>query len=176
MTPRVLAAVLPTALLLLACSGSGPASTPTHAPSPWAAAAPSPTQTTAVIGSASASPSVAPSATPLTGEVEVILSDAMRFSPDPITVKVGEEVTFVVKNEGLMVHEFVVGTEEEQSDHAAEMAEGGMSHGHDNALSLTAGETGSLTMTFAEATSLLIGCHEPGHYEAGMKATLEVVD
>ena len=51
-----------------------------------------------------------------------------------------------------------------------------MSHGHDNALSLKAGETGSLSMTFADAGSLLIGCHEPGHYDAGMKATLTVVD
>jgi uncharacterized cupredoxin-like copper-binding protein len=56
------------------------------------------------------------------------------------------------------------------------MALGGMGHGHDNALSLKAGETGSLTMTFAKAGSLLIGCHEPGHYEAGMKATVTVVD
>ena len=58
---------------------------------------------------------------------------------------------------------------------AAEMAVGGMSHGHDNALSLKAGESGSLRMTFAEAGSLLIGCHEPGHDNAGMKATLTVV-
>ena len=100
----------------------------------------------------------------------------MRFEPDPITVKAGEELTLVVKNQGVIVHEFVVGTEDEQSDHAADMAGGGMSHGHGNALSLKAGETGSLTMTFAEAESLVIGCHEPGHHEAGMKATLTVVD
>jgi uncharacterized cupredoxin-like copper-binding protein len=85
-------------------------------------------------------------------------------------------VAFVVKNEGVIVHEFFVGTAAEQADHAAEMAMGGMSHGHDNALSLNAGETGSLRMTFPKAASLLIGCHEPGHYAAGMKATLKVVD
>ena len=48
----------------------------------------------------------------------------MRFAPDPITVKAGEEVTFVVTNEGLIVHEFFVGTADEQVDHAAEMAAG----------------------------------------------------
>jgi uncharacterized cupredoxin-like copper-binding protein len=140
----------------------------------------SPPETAAPIPSATvaptAAPSVGPSAEPLSGEVKVALTDAMRFTPDPITVKAGEEVTFVVKNEGVIVHEFFVGTEDEQVDHAAEMAMGGMSHGHDNALSLKAGESGSLTMTFAEAGSLLVGCHEPGHYEAGMKATLTVVD
>ena len=102
--------------------------------------------------------------------------DTMRFTPDPITVKAGAEVTFVVKNDGVAVHEFFVGTEGEQVDHAAEMAAGGMSHGHDNALRLEGGKTGSLTMTFDKPGPLLIGCHEPGHYQAGMKATLTVVD
>ena len=176
MNLRVLAVLVPTALLLLACAGSDQTSPRTGAPSASAAAAASPTETMASVESASAAPSVAPSAAPLAGEIEIVMSDAMRFAPDPITVKAGEEVTFVVKNEGIIVHEFVVGTKEEQSDHAAEMAEGGMSHGHDNVLSLKAGETGTLSMTFAEARSLLIGCHEPGHYEAGMKATLTVAD
>jgi uncharacterized cupredoxin-like copper-binding protein len=112
----------------------------------------------------------------LSGEITVVMLDTMRFEPDPITVKAGEEVTFVVRNEGVAVHEFFVGTDEEQADHAAEMAAGGMSHGHDNALSLAGGESGLLTMTFPKATSLLIGCHEPGHYQAGMKATLMIAD
>lgn len=179
MNPRVLAVLVLIALVFLACSGSSPVPTGTDAPSSSAAvvaAAASPTETMGSIQSASAAPSVAQSAAPLAGEITVVMSDAMRFSPNPITVKAGEAVTFLVRNEGLIVHEFVVGTEEEQSGHAADMAEGGMSHAHGNALSLKAGETGSLTMTFAEARSLLLGCHEPGHYEAGMKATLTVVD
>lgn len=56
------------------------------------------------------------------------------------------------------------------------MALGHMAHGHDNALSVEPGDTGSLTMTFASAGSIVIGCHEPGHYDAGMKAKLTVVD
>ncbi len=173
MHPRVLAILIPIALLLVACSGSTPALTWTSAPSTSASAVATPTATSApTVG-----PTLAPSVAPLSGEVNVVMSDAMRFAPDAITVKAGEEVTFVVRNDGVIVHEFLVGNEEEQLEHAAEMAEGGMmSHGHDNALSLEAGETGSLTMTFAEAGSLLIGCHEPGHYDAGMNATLMVVD
>lgn len=108
--------------------------------------------------------SVAPSVEPQSGDIPVVMTDAMRFVPEPITVKAGEEVTFVVKNDGLTIHEFFVGSEDEQVDHAAEMAAGGMSHGRDNALSLKGGESGSLTMTVAEAGSILIGCHEPGHY------------
>jgi uncharacterized cupredoxin-like copper-binding protein len=169
---RVLAVLIPIALVLAACSGS--AQTPTWTYTPSTSAVPVAVASPTVRPSVAAS--IAPSTAPLNGEVNVVMSDAMRFAPDPITVKAGEEVTFVVTNEGAIVHEFFVGTEEEQLDHAAEMAAGGMSHGHDNALSVKAGETGSLAMTFAEAGSLLIGCHEPGHYDAGMKATLTVVD
>lgn len=168
---RVLAALVPVALLVGACSGTAQAPTRTNTPSTSAAAVGSPTAPPP-----SVAPSVAPSTVRLSGEVNVVMSDAMRFAPDPITVRAGEEVTFVVRNDGVIVHEFFVGTEEEQIDHAAEMAAGGMSHGHDNALSLKAGETGTLTMTFAQTGSLLIGCHEPGHYEAGMQAILTVVD
>jgi uncharacterized cupredoxin-like copper-binding protein len=53
---------------------------------------------------------------------------------------------------------------------------GDMAHGHDNAISVQPGKSRSLTMTFAEAGDILVGCHEPGHYDAGMKATLSVVD
>ena len=165
----VLAVLLPVALLVAACSSG--ATAPTAAPSvvPSAVATATPTAPTAAS-------SMAPSAVPKTGEITVVLSDTMRYAPEAVTVKAGDKVTFVLRNEGVIVHEFFVGTEEEQVDHAAEMALGGMGHGHDNALSLKAGETGSLTMTFAKAGSLLIGCHEPGHYEAGMRATLIVVD
>ena len=174
MRPRVLAAVIPVALLVAACSGAAtaPSASPTAPPvvSPTVAPTVQPSVAPSTV------PPVEPSAAPLSGDIQVVMSDAMRFAPAPITVKAGEEITFVVKNEGVIVHEFFVGSEQEQAEHAEEMAMGGMSHGHDNALSLDAGETGNLTMTFDEPGSLLIGCHEPGHYEAGMKATLTVVN
>jgi uncharacterized cupredoxin-like copper-binding protein len=100
----------------------------------------------------------------------------MRFEPGAIEVAAGEQVTFVVKNAGVIPHEFFVGDRSQQEDHAAEMAEAGSSHHHDDALRLEAGETGRMTLTFDEAGSLLIGCHEPGHYQAGMVGSLQVVD
>jgi uncharacterized cupredoxin-like copper-binding protein len=180
MRPRVLAALIPVALLVAACSTTAQAPAWTYPPRASAAPVASATPTLAPTIEPSVAPTVAatlePSPEPLSGEVNFAMLDTMRFAPDPITVKAGEEITFLVTNEGVAVHEFFVGTEEEQVDHAAEMAAGGMSHGHDNALTLDGGESGSLTMTFPEAGSLLIGCHEPGHYQAGMKATLTVVD
>jgi uncharacterized cupredoxin-like copper-binding protein len=112
---------------------------------------------------------------PANGEIAVTMTDAMRFEPGTIEVAAGEEITFVVTNVGVLPHEFFVGDEDEQVHHAAEMAEGS-GHGHDDTLRLEAGETGRLTMTFDTAETLLIGCHEPGHYAAGMVGSIEVVD
>jgi len=41
-----------------------------------------------------------------------------------------------------------------------------------NVLSLDAGETGEISFQFALATTFLIQCHEKGHLEMGMTATL----
>jgi uncharacterized cupredoxin-like copper-binding protein len=120
---------------------------------------------------------------------EVVTVDMIdnAFRPSKIEVKAGEEVTFRFRNDGKVVHEAIVGTAEEQAEHEAEMndkaveeEEDGdmttMDHGgsDDDALSVEPGGTGELTHTFDEAEELLIGCHEPDHYEAGMKITVTV--
>lgn len=172
MNSRVFAVLIPVAVLIGACSPSGAPATPS---SPIVVAGPSSAPSGGPTGDPTAVPSTsAPGA--LTGEVPVTMTDAMRFTPELISVNSGERVTFVVTNAGVIVHEFFVGTESEQAEHATEMAMGGMSHGHDNAVSVAPGKTESLTMTFADAGTLLVGCHEPGHYAAGMKATLTIVD
>ena len=52
---------------------------------------------------------------------------------------------------------------------------GGMHHeGADTAVTVNPGETKDLTTTFDRAGTVIIGCHQPGHYEAGMKATVTV--
>jgi uncharacterized cupredoxin-like copper-binding protein len=109
------------------------------------------------------------------------------FRPGRIAVKVGEEVTFRFRNDGKVVHEAIVGTAEEQAEHEAEMNDGSagtddgdmttMEHGgsDNDALSVEPGRTGELTHTFEKAGELLIGCHEPDHYAAGMKIAVTVV-
>jgi uncharacterized cupredoxin-like copper-binding protein len=108
--------------------------------------------------------------------VEITALDTLRFEPDRITVEVGETVRFVVTNGGKTVHDFFVGTEEEQEAHEEEMAEaGGMDHGSAEGLVLDPGETGELTVTFDEPGELSFACHQPGHYAAGMVGTITVV-
>lgn len=107
--------------------------------------------------------------------VEIAALDTLRFEPDRITVEVGETVRFVVTNEGQALHDFFVGTEEEQMAHEQEMAEmGGMDHGSTEGLVLGPGETGELTVTFDEPGEILFACHQPGHYAAGMVGTVAV--
>jgi uncharacterized cupredoxin-like copper-binding protein len=36
------------------------------------------------------------------------------------------------------------------------------------------GESGELTHTFDEAGTIEIGCHQPGHYDAGMRVNITV--
>lgn len=71
-------------------------------------------------------------------------------------------------------HEFYIGDEEAQAEHEQEMQAGGMTHDEPAGISVPPGETKELTFTFAEPGETLAGCHEPGHYAGGMKATITV--
>lgn len=149
-----LAPLAAVAVLVAACSGSG-----------GTAASTTP--------AASASNGASPAAT----RVEVTLSDTLKIDPAAMTVQAGVPVTFVVRNTGKILHEFVLGDEKDQADHEAEMAAaGGMSMPKDEpmAIGVEAGQTKELTVTFDKAGAIFAGCHVVGHYPAGMKATVTI--
>jgi uncharacterized cupredoxin-like copper-binding protein len=54
------------------------------------------------------------------------------------------------------------------------MVEGGMAHDEPDGISVDPGGSKVLEHTFAAAGTVLIGCHEPGHYAGGMVATVAV--
>jgi uncharacterized cupredoxin-like copper-binding protein len=108
--------------------------------------------------------------------IAVTMTDAFRYEPDSFTVQAGETVTFEVTNDGAIVHEFLVGDEEQQAEFAEEMASGGGHHDGEDGVSVEPGATERFTHTFEEAGDLLVGCHEPGHYEAGMVAPITVTE
>ncbi|HSJ00741.1 MAG TPA: plastocyanin/azurin family copper-binding protein, partial [Patescibacteria group bacterium] len=87
---------------------------------------------------------------------------------------VGETVRFEVTNAGAAPHEFYLGDADEQAAHADEMAEMEMAHDDPNGVSVDPGATETLEYTFDQAGEIFAGCHEPGHYEAGMVASLTV--
>lgn len=115
-------------------------------------------------------------ATEATRTIEIEALDALKFSPAAISVAAGETVTFRVHNGGSLPHEFGLGTADDQADHEEEMQDmAGMTmHDEPNAFSLEPGETKELTWTFKDAVEVLYGCHEPGHYGAGMVGTITV--
>ncbi len=107
--------------------------------------------------------------------IEIRASDALRFEPADVTVTAGETVTFRLSNDGSMVHDFTLGDQATQDEHEAEMSEmEGMAHDQPNVATLPAGETVELTWTFGEAGTVLVGCHQPGHYASGMTGRIMV--
>lgn len=106
-----------------------------------------------------------------TRTVDVTMKD-IAYDPTTVTVKAGETVKFVFRNEGKIRHDAFLGDEAAQSEHEKKMgSEGG--HG-DNAITVDPGKTGEITHTFKAGDAVLIGCHEPGHYVAGMKLAVTV--
>jgi uncharacterized cupredoxin-like copper-binding protein len=98
-----------------------------------------------------------------------------NLEPADITVSAGETVTFRLINRGNLVHDFTLGDQATQNKHEAEMMEmGGMDHGDPNVVVIPAGETAELTWTFTNAGTVLIGCHQPGHYAPGMTGRVTV--
>lgn len=110
--------------------------------------------------------------------IEMTAHDDFRFDPAQITITAGETITFRVTNVGNLPHDFTLGDEATQDEHEEEMSEMAeseeMMHDEPNVLSLPAGETHELTWHFTEPGPVLIGCHEVGHYAAGMMATITV--
>jgi uncharacterized cupredoxin-like copper-binding protein len=107
--------------------------------------------------------------------VQVQMTDELRFEPAEFTVQAGKSVRFEITNTGAIVHEFLIGDEAAQDQFELEMAEGdGMAYDTDAGVSVEPGETATFEYTFAEAGELLAACHEPGHYDGGMVATITV--
>lgn len=111
--------------------------------------------------------------------IEIDMLD-IRFDPEEITVADGETVRLVFTNKGKVEHDAVVGDLEAQMKHEEEMAdmasgeseeEHGAHAGLDDepAIAVQPGEEGEILYTFHKSDQeIQIGCHEPGHYEAGM--------
>ncbi|MGQ0617564.1 MAG: cupredoxin domain-containing protein [Acidimicrobiia bacterium] len=107
----------------------------------------------------------------------------IAFGPETLEIDAGETVRFVFTNRGEVVHDAFIGDADAQAGHETEMRdaedaeEHGGGHGEDegtDAVTVEPGESEELTHTFEEAGAIEVGCHQPGHYEAGMKIAVEV--
>ena len=107
--------------------------------------------------------------------VEFRMSDTMRFTPDRLDVKRGETLKLVIRNEGRMLHEFVLGTKAELDEHAALMVKfPGMEHDEPYMAHVPPGKTGQIVWTFNRAGDFDFACLIAGHYQAGMVGKIKV--
>lgn len=95
------------------------------------------------------------------------------FSRPIITAPAGKTVTFTFTNKGKVKHEAFIGDSAAQAKHHDEVAAGKPTTGGPS-LTLEPGATGTLTYTFGPPGTLILGCHIPGHYEAGMHSQINV--
>lgn len=110
--------------------------------------------------------------------VDVVMTD-FAFEPNLFTAAAGETVTYNVTNIGLIEHEFRLSNAHRIEEHLADDDHGGddddgHEEGIDEVLYLAAGDSGQITVTFPEDTTIFteVACLIPGHYEAGMFAGL----
>ena len=118
---------------------------------------------------------IAGDATQAKRSIDVGMSDTMRFTPDRITVKLGETVRFVARNNGKVMHEFVIGNKAENEKHAALMMKfPNMEHDEPYMAHVPPGKTGQIVWTFNRAGQFEFACLIAGHYQAGMVGTITV--
>lgn len=104
--------------------------------------------------------------------VEVVMREGdgkMMFVPDRIEIRKGEQIKFVLRNDGELAHEFVLATKNENIKHAALMQKfPDMEHDDPNAKKLEPKNKGEFIWRFTKRGTFEYGCMIPGHREAGM--------
>jgi uncharacterized cupredoxin-like copper-binding protein len=108
--------------------------------------------------------------------VDIAMED-IKFDQTKLTVKTGETIDFQFTNTGQIPHDAFIGDADAQMEHDDEMAHMGDASTHsmgEAAITVQPGAGGELAYTFTEPGTYEVGCHQPGHYGAGMKIEVTV--
>jgi uncharacterized cupredoxin-like copper-binding protein len=126
--------------------------------------------------------------------IRVGMTDAMHFAVAPtqratdvraanpphamsgdMAVKRGETVRFIVRNDGKLMHEMVIGTMKDLKDHAELMRKfPEMEHDEPYMAHVAPGKQGEIVWQFTRAGEFHYACLVPGHMEAGMISKITV--
>jgi uncharacterized cupredoxin-like copper-binding protein len=99
----------------------------------------------------------------------------MMFMPARVEVKKGEQIKFVLRNNGELDHEFVLATPAENLKHAEAMKKNpDMEHDDPNAKRLAPKKTAEIIWKFSKPGEFEFACLIPGHRESGMVGTVVV--
>ena len=118
---------------------------------------------------------IAGDATAAKRTIRIRMLDSMRFSPNRVEVKLGETIRFTHKNDGKIMHEFVIGSRKDLDEHAALMVKfPNMEHDEPYMAHVGPGKRGEVIWTFNRVGEFDFACLIPGHYQAGMKGKIIV--
>ena len=107
--------------------------------------------------------------------IEIVMADIMRFTPERISVEQGETIKFVIRNDGKMLHELVIGNKKDLDEHAAMMVKfPNMEHDEPYMTHVKPGQTGNIIWTFNRPGEFDFACLIAGHYQAGMVGKITV--
>lgn len=110
--------------------------------------------------------------------IEIVMREGngtMSFAPDHIDVKRGEQIRFVLKNEGALTHEFMLASVRENEEHGKVMEKfPEMEHDDPNGKTLEPGKTVEVLWNFNKAGTFEFACLIPGHHQAGMHGMVNV--
>ena len=99
----------------------------------------------------------------------------MLFVPERLEVRKGDQVKFVLRNNGELEHEFVLASTADNLKHAEEMKKHpDMAHEEPNGRQLGPKKVGEFVWKFTKAGEFEYSCLIPGHREAGMTGTIVV--
>jgi len=99
----------------------------------------------------------------------------MGFEPAQVQVRRGEQVRFVLHNDGEEDHEFMLATVTENRKHAEVMKKyPDMEHDDPNGKRILPHGSGELVWKFTKRGKFEFACLIPGHYEKGMFGTIVV--
>ncbi len=99
----------------------------------------------------------------------------MSYTPDLVDVKRGEQIRFVIRNEGALTHEFMLASEQENAEHGKLMERfPNMEHDDPNGKTLEAGKSAEIVWKFTKPGKFEFACLIPGHHQAGMHGLIVV--
>ncbi|MDQ6868186.1 MAG: cupredoxin family protein [Pseudomonadota bacterium] len=99
----------------------------------------------------------------------------MLFVPDRVEIRKGEQIKFVLHNNGELDHEFVLATTQENLEHAEMMKKNPeMRHVDPNARRVAPKQTSEIVWKFTKAGKFEFACLIPGHRDAGMFGVVHV--
>ncbi len=101
--------------------------------------------------------------------VSVEMTNDLKFVPNQIDVAMGETVTFLVTNTGTVTHEMAIGPADKVD---ADDIDGVIVKEVDE---IEGHHLKTVTYTFDGPGPYAFACHEPGHFEAGMRGTIVLV-